>query len=303
MIRYINPYTDFGFKKLFGEEANKDLLVDFLNAVLPPENRVTDLTFRNTEHLPNNAVDRKAIFDIACVGENNESFIVEMQKAKQLYFKDRALFCTSFPIQQQAKKGSWNFELDPVFLIAILDFEYDESAERRKLYRLATFTDQDGEQFLDKLQMIFLQMPLFSLKESELVTQKDKWLYFLKNLESFDDIPAILREPVFEKAFSTAEYTKYSPAVQEAYQKDLIAYWDNRNVVETARIEGNAKGLAEGEARGRAEGKAEGLAEGEAKGKAEGKIETARNLKRLGVDNETISKATGFSVLEIDRLN
>ncbi|MDR1923016.1 MAG: hypothetical protein LBQ66_01480, partial [Planctomycetaceae bacterium] len=88
-----------------------------------------------------------------------------------------------------------------------------------------------------------------------------------------------------------AEYTKYSPAVQEAYQKDLIAYWDNRNVVETARIEGNAKGWTEGEAKGRAEGR------------AEGKIETARNLKRLGVDNETISKATGLSVLEIDRLN
>ncbi|MDR1964264.1 MAG: Rpn family recombination-promoting nuclease/putative transposase [Planctomycetaceae bacterium] len=287
MSRYINPYTDFGFKKLFGEEANKDLLVDFLNAVLPPENRVADLNFRNTEQLPSNTVDRKAILDIACVGENNESFIVEMQKAKQLYFKDRALFCTSFPIQQQGQKGDWNYKLDPIFLVAILDFEYDEANERRKLHRLVTLKDQDGDIFFDKLKLIFLQMPFFQLKESELVTQKDKWLYFLKNLESFDEIPAILREPVFEKAFNTAEYIKFPPAIQEAYQKDLTAYRDNNNVVETARQEG----LEEGEAKG--------LAAGEAKGK----IETARNLKRLGVDQETISKATGLSASEIDRLN
>ncbi|MDR1140851.1 MAG: Rpn family recombination-promoting nuclease/putative transposase, partial [Planctomycetaceae bacterium] len=93
--RYINPYTDFGFKKLFGEEANKDLLVDFLNAVLPAEHRVRQLFFNNPEQLPNNIVDRKAIFDISCTGEHNESFTVEMQKAKQHYFKDRALFYTS----------------------------------------------------------------------------------------------------------------------------------------------------------------------------------------------------------------
>jgi predicted transposase/invertase (TIGR01784 family) len=289
MSRYINPYTDFGFKKLFGEEANKDLLVDFLNAVLPPENRVADLTFRNPEQLPDNIVDRKAVFDIACVGEHNESFTVEMQKAKQLYFKDRALFYTSFPIQRQAQKGDWNFKLNPVFLVAVLDFEYDEAEERRKLYRLVTLKDQDGDLFWDKLKLIFLQMPFFQLKESELVTKKDKWLFFLKNLESFDDIPAILREPVFEKAFDTAEYVKYPPALQEAYQNDLKVYRDNRNVIETARLEGEAKG------------KAEGLAEGEAKRQAD-KAEIVRNLKRLGVDQETISKATGLSITEIDRL-
>ncbi|MDR0327655.1 MAG: Rpn family recombination-promoting nuclease/putative transposase, partial [Planctomycetaceae bacterium] len=105
MTRYINPYTDFGFKKLFGEEANKNLLIDFLNAVLPPENRVADLSFRNSEQLPDNIVDRKAVFDISCVGEDGKIFTVEMQKAKQLFFKDRALFYSAFPIQRQAQRG------------------------------------------------------------------------------------------------------------------------------------------------------------------------------------------------------
>jgi len=284
--RYINPYTDFGFKKLFGEEANNDLLIDFLNAVLPPENTIAHLEFRSSEQLPDNIVDRKAVFDIACVGEDGQSFTVEMQKAKQLWFKDRALFYSAFPIQRQAQRGDWNFKLNPVFLVAVLDFEYDENEERRKLYRLISLKDQDGDPFSDTLKMVFLQMPLFMRTESELQTQQDKWLFFLKNLESFDDIPGILREPVFERAFATAEYLKYSPAMQEAYQNDLKAYRDNRNVLETAR--------AEGEEKGRAEGKAEG--------KAEGAVEIARNLKKMGLKAAQISEATGLSWDEIKRL-
>lgn len=274
MTRYINPYTDFGFKKLFGEEANKDLLIDFLNAVLPSENKIAHLEFRNSEQLPDNIVDRKAVFDIACTGENGESFTVEMQKAKQLYFKDRALFYSAFPIQRQAQRGDWNFKLNPVFLVAVLDFEYDEKEERRKIDRLVSLKDQDGDEFTDRLKMVFLQMPFFTLTESELKTQKDKWLFFLKHLEDFDDIPNVLHMPVFEKAFETAEYVKYSPAMQEAYQNNLKAYRDNRNVVETAYVEGEAKGRAK----------------------------IARNMKREGLTTALIVKMTGLSECEIAEL-
>jgi predicted transposase/invertase (TIGR01784 family) len=278
MTRFINPYTDFGFKKLFGEEANKDLLIDFLNAVLPLESPIASLTFRNSEQLPDNAVDRKAVFDIACVGANGESFSVEMQKAKQLWFKDRALFYTIFPILRQAQQGNWNFKLNPVYLVAVLDFKYDEMEERQKLYRLVSYKDQDGEEFTDRVKMVFLQMPLFTLQEHELRTPKDKWLFFLKNLESFEEIPSILREPVFEKAFATAEYVNYSPALQEAYQNDLKAYRDNINVLETAKIES------------------------EAKGRAEEKLEIARSMKKENLDVALIAKVTGLLLEEIERL-
>jgi predicted transposase/invertase (TIGR01784 family) len=90
--RYINPYTDFGFKKIFGEEASKPLLIDFLNALLPEKNKIVDLTFKNTEQLGGTEIDRKAIYDIYCENDKGEKFIVELQKAKQNYFKERTIY-------------------------------------------------------------------------------------------------------------------------------------------------------------------------------------------------------------------
>ena len=282
MSRYINPYTDFGFKKLFGEEASKDLLIDFLNAVLPAPTRVADLTFRPSEQLPDNIVDRKAIFDIACTGPKGETFTVEMQKAKQRYFRDRALFYASFPIQKQAQQGNWDFKLNPVFLVAVLDFEYDKAQERRELRRVVTLKDQNGDQFLDSLQMVFLQMPMFKKTEADLVTREDKWLYFLKNLESFETIPKILQEPVFDHAFTIAEWVKYPSPIQEAYRESQKVYWDNTNTWNYAIEESHAEGHAEG--------------------KAEEKTEIARNMKKKGLDPTLIAEMTGLSSEEIKRL-
>ena len=299
MSRYINPYTDFGFKRLFGEEANKDLLMDFLNAFLPERHRVKTLEFRNTEQLGVIAADRKAIFDIYCEAENGEHFIVEMQKAKQDWFKDRALFYAAFPIRNQAPKGlvegdGWDYELKAVYLIAVLGFEYDKEEERRKLQRNVKLKDQDGDVFYDKLEMIFLQMPLFSKTESELHTPQDKWYYFLKNLSSLEQIPAILREPIFERAFATAEIAQMTQPELLTYEAHLKAYRDNYAVMTTARNEGLRIGIAEG--------RAEGIAEGRAEGIAEGKAEIARSMKTDGVDPNTIAKYTGLSLDEINRL-
>lgn len=104
--RYINPLTDFGFKRLFGTEPNKNLLIDFLNVILPPQHRVKDLTYGSTENLGNTPSDRKAVFDLYCESEKGKKFIVEMQKAKHKhnYFKDRSIYYASFPIQDQAEK-------------------------------------------------------------------------------------------------------------------------------------------------------------------------------------------------------
>ncbi|MCL2744403.1 MAG: Rpn family recombination-promoting nuclease/putative transposase [Planctomycetaceae bacterium] len=282
MSRYINPYTDFGFKKLFGEEANKDLLLDFLNAVLPLKSPIAELSFRNPEQLPDNIVDRKAVFDIACIGKNGEHFTVEMQKAKQHYFKDRALFYASYPIQRQAQRGDWDFRLNPIYLVAVLDFKYDEHEERQKLYRLVSLKDQDGDEFSETLKMVFLQMPLFRLSENELTDKKDKWLYFLKNLESFDDIPAILHEPVFAKAFGAAEYLNYPPELQERYQRELMAYRDNYAAFKTAADDGYDAGKAEG--------------------KTEEKIEIARKTKAKGLPANLIAEMTGLSAADVEEL-
>ena len=111
MVRYINPYTDFGFKKLFGEEASKDLLADFLNTLLPERHQIHTLEFRNPELLGPTSADRRAVFDIYCENNKGEQFIVEMQKAEQEFFKDRSVYYISYLIRQQGKKGkNWNYE-------------------------------------------------------------------------------------------------------------------------------------------------------------------------------------------------
>lgn len=238
MSKYINPYTDFGFKKLFGEEANKDLLIDFLNQLLPAHHQIAELKFRNPEILGEMIHERKAIFDIHCEAKSGEKFIVEMQKAKVNFFKDRSLFYATIPIRDQAKKGEWDFRLTPVYMIAILDFQYDENEERQKFLRSVNLKDQDGDVFYEKLNFKFIQMPLFQKEENELESHFDKWIYFLKKLETFDGIPTILNEPIFEKAFSVAEVAKMSPQQYEQYQESLLTYIEVKEVVKTAKDDG-----------------------------------------------------------------
>jgi predicted transposase/invertase (TIGR01784 family) len=98
--KYINPFTDFGFKRLFGEEMNKDILIDFLNELLREQvGLITDIRYKNTEKRPRTQEERKAIFDIYCENSQGELFLIEMQKSKQAYFKDRTLYYSTFPIQ------------------------------------------------------------------------------------------------------------------------------------------------------------------------------------------------------------
>ena len=278
--KYFNPYTDFGFKKLFGEEANKDLLIDFLNQLLPPHHQIAELNFRNTEQLPGIRLERKAIFDIHCISATGKRFIVEMQKGRAPFFKDRSVFYVTFPIREQAPKGDWLFELDPVYFVAILDFVFDEAEEMRKFRRDIALRDQDGELFFDKLHFKFLQMPLFTKQEHELDTRFDKWLYFLKNLEDFEHIPAILDEPIFQKAFHTAELANLNYEQYEAYEKNLLDHWTIKATMVAIENESKAKGREEGLREGRAEGHAEGHAEG----RLEGEIAVLRRqlIRRFG---------------------
>lgn len=270
MAKYINPYTDFGFKKLFGEEGNKGLLVDFLNQLLPPHHQIKDLAFRSLENFPDTAEERKAFFDIHCEATSGERFIVEMQKAKVKHFKDRALFYTTFPIREQAQKGDWNFELSAIYFVAVLDFFYDENEEKAKFYRDVKLKDQDCEAFYEKLHFKFLQMPAFTKTEKELKTKFDKWAYFLKNLESFEDIPQILNEDVFQQAFDTAEVANFTPEQRAEYEQSRMNYLGVKAVSDTA--------------------------------KEETKIEIAKNLKKKGLSKDVIAEATGLTEEEIANL-
>ena len=169
--KYINLFTDFGFKKIFGEEASKPLLIDFLNALLPQTNKIIDLSFKNTEQLGQTDADRKAIFDIYCENELGEKFIVELQKAKQNYFKERTIYYSTFPIREQAEKGEWNYNLKAVFCVGILDFtfdDYESEPEKNEVVHTIKLKNQNGKTFYEKLTYIYLEMPNFKLSEIEL---------------------------------------------------------------------------------------------------------------------------------------
>ena len=279
--KYINPFTDFGFKKIFGEEASKPLLIDFLNALLPQQNKIIDLTFKNTEQLGQSESDRKAVYDIYCENENGEKLIVELQKAKQNYFKERTIYYSTFPIREQAERGEWNYNLKAVYCVGILDFtfeDYESEPEKSEVVHTIKLKNQKGKTFYDKLTYIYLEMPNFKQRQDELKTRLDKWLYFIKHLEDFQTIPSIFNDEVFTQAFEKAELANLGQAELDSYENSLKIYRDLKNVIDTAYDEGKSEG------------------------KLEGKIETAKTLKESGVPADIISKATGLSESDIDKV-
>ena len=246
--KYIDPFTDFGFKKLFGEECNKDLLLDFLNELLhKKEGKIVSLSYLKSEHLGRSEEDRRAIFDLHCENEKGEKFIVEMQKTKQNFFKDRALYYSTFPIVEQAILGDWNYELKAVYTVAILDFVFEEDKNDKNKYRYdVMLTDIDTHKiFYNKLTFTYLEMPKFNKKVEELETRFEKWMYVLKNLKRLDNLPEKLREKVFEKIFSVAEIAKLTKEEYKQYIVSLNAYRDFKNSIDTARDEGRAEGEQE----------------------------------------------------------
>lgn len=286
--RYINPYTDFGFKKLFGTEMNKDLLVSFLNALFHGEEVVRDVSYLPTEQLGAYG-SRRAIFDVYCKNEKGEAFIVEMQKTEQDYFKDRSVFYASFPIQQQGKRGGdWNFELKNVYTVGILNFvfpdhEYSDECFHHEVKLMDT---ADKHVFYDKLTFIYLEMPKFNKTEDQLETMFDKWLFVLRNLSRLFDRPAALQERVFTKLFEQAEIARFTPQEVLEYEESIKVYRDLKNSMDTALRKGRE----------------EGFLQGMEKGVYETNLANARKMKSLGIDMAVITQVTGLTEEMINAL-
>ena len=242
--KYINPFTDYGFKRLFGEEPNKDLLLDFLNELLKDkEGVITELSYLPNEKLPISVGDRRAIFDIYCTNEKGEQFIVEMQKAEQKFFKDRTIFYSTFPIQEQARNKDrfWDFELKAVYTIGILDFVFEESDPNKYRHDVKLTEQETKKVFYDKLNYIYLEMPKFQKNEKQLETRFEKWMFILKNLPKLDRIPVELKEKIFLKLFETAEIAKLNPNEYKQYEASVNAYRDIFNIKNTYFEKGERK--------------------------------------------------------------
>ena len=272
--RYINPKTDFAFKHFFGKEPHKDLLIGFLNSIFKGRKHIVDLEYNNLNHQGISPEDRKNIFDVYCTGDKGEKFIVEMQQAKRSFFKDRMIYYTSNLIYQQGASvnSDWNYELPEVYLVAIMDFSFDDSHPHQYEHDVRLMDVRTHAEFYKKLGYIFIEMPKFRKAETELETDEDGWLFSLGHMDELKEIPLSLRnKEEFVKLFSVAEVSNLDPDEMKAYQASLKVARDNYSHDETIRVEA----------------------------KIEGKHEVALEMLAANEPIEKISKYTGLSIEEI----
>ena len=292
---YANLTNDYMFKRVFGSEECKDILIAFLNRIVG-NGDIEDATFQNTEHLGPTADDRRAVFDIAVRTKSGEEYIIEMQLAQQEYFRDRSLFYASYPILNQAALAKeefrkthgdtgifrWNFRLKPVRFIAVVNFQMTHSPEWDKSRYFSSYKlreDESGELLHDKLQFIFLELARFDKEEDELDNYCDKWMYLFKNMSHLRERPKVFDEKEFDRLFEMAELCNFTPDEYYNYQNSQKMIYDYENTIDFAKKQGEAKGLAEGLEKGR----------------EEERFEIARNMLMASMPLEQISALTGLS--------
>jgi len=307
MSKFINPFSDFGFKKIFGSEVSKDLIISFLNGVLHEE-VIVNITFRNVELLGMKQEQGKVVFDIFCENEKGEIFVVEMQKARQKFFSDRILYYASFAIQQQTmiarektkkgkKKGDkkqWEYNINKVYIVCILNYVMDKSYPAKYRWDVVRMERELKIPFSETLNEVYLEMPKFVLPLSECKSIYLKWLYVLNNIDIMERLPEELNNQIFKKLKSIVEIERMSANERLEYELSMAAERDMLGALD-AKYE---DGLEEGEVKGIKKGREEGIKEGIQKGREE----IATNLKSLGMSLTDIAKATGLTIEEIEQL-
>ena len=281
MGKFINPFTDFGFHRIFGQEVHKELLIDFLNQLLKDERHIIDITFLNPIQQPETIDDRGVIFDIHCRDDKGGLFVVEMQNGAQPYFYDRGIYYLSRAISNQGEKGKdWKFGLCPVYGIFLLNYKMGINSKFRTDVILA---DRDtGRMFSDKIRQVYLELPWFTKEPDDCETDFERWLYLLKHMDTLERMPFKARKAVFDKLLEVADVANLSKDERILYDEALKRYRDYKNTIDYAEEKGVEKGIKIG--------------------KTEEQRLIAANFKKRGVNTEMIAQCTGLSIEEIDNL-
>ena len=281
MGKFINPFTDFGFHRIFGQEVHKELLIDFLNQLLKDERHIIDITFLNPIQQPETIEDRGVIFDIHCRDDKGGLFVVEMQNGAQPYFYDRGIYYLSRAISNQGEKGKdWKFGLCPVYGIFLLNYKMGINSKFRTDVILA---DRDtGRMFSDKIRQVYLELPWFTKEPDDCETDFERWLYLLKHMDTLERMPFKARKAVFDKLLEVADVANLSKDERILYDEALKRYRDYKNTIDYAEEKGVEKGIKIG--------------------KTEEQRLIAANFKKRGVNTEMIAQCTGLSIEEIDNL-
>ena len=313
MGRYINPFTDWGFKRLFGQEFSKDLLVNFLNDLFEGEFQIKDVTFKDKEQLGDTNDLRGCIFDIYCVTDDDKHFIVEMQNRWVPFFVNRSIYYASKAFVAQRKKfdeagvrTAILYQFVPVYVVCIMNFMPKEHEVTKFRTDVALREKSSDSIFSDKLRFIYLSLPFFDKSEEECETGFEKWIYVLKYMEVLERLPFTAQKKIFDHLAKLADVRCLSSEEQEKYDESIKAADDYYSGLYGSYVEGEekgiAKGRAEGIAKGRAEGIAKGRAEGMAKGMAKEKLDTAYRLLSMGLSEAQVSTATELPLEEIQKM-
>ena len=273
MGKFINPFTDFGFHRIFGQEVHKELLIDFLNQLFFGEHYIEDITFLNPIQTPETMDDRGIVFDVHCKDSNGNLFVVEMQTGAQPYFHDRGLYYLARAISNQGQKGKdWKFVLQPVYGVFLLNYKMDVNSKFRTDVILAD--RETGRMFSDRIRQVYLELPYFQKEPDECENDFERWIYLLKHMDTLERMPFKAKKAVFDKLLEVADVANLSKEERIQYDEALKRYRDYKNTIDYA----------------------------EEKGILKGKESTARNMKADGLSHSIIQKYTGLSLEDIDKL-
>ncbi|MBO5815693.1 MAG: Rpn family recombination-promoting nuclease/putative transposase [Bacteroidales bacterium] len=271
---YADLLNDFMFKRIFGSEENKDVLIAFLNRMLK-DVEIEDVTFIETHHLGETADDRQSVFDLSCRCRNGSTFIVEMQKARQKNFRERALYYTSYPILEQGRKAreryervktqrsrqglpvhkfKWEYDLKPVIMVSILNFklEHCHNWPQERCYSSYSIREETyGERLTNNLRYVFLELGRFKKEVCDLVDPYEKWMYLFCHMPDLPERPEGFDEIEFDRLFNLANINNFTDEELYAYRQSLEHMSDYLNTIDYARDEGRELGREEGREEGR----------------------------------------------------
>lgn len=292
---FIDPKSDYAFKRFFGTVSNKELTIGFLNSLLNKD--IKDIIFHNVEMQGNNTDSRKAVFDLFCEGSDGELFIVEIQKKRQKYFSDRVLYYASFVIQMQAdiesekfrlakeeERRRWNYHINKVYVVCFLDFRLDTRYTDKYRWDVVRMDRELKIPFSETLNEIYLELPKFNLNFKECDTFYKKFLYTMNNIDIMGQLSkeTIQNDKLLRKLKSAIELQRMSAKERLAYELSIAAERDLAACMATSFEEGEEKGMA--------------------KGIAEGMRKIILNMKQAGMDLATIAKTAGLPEKEVEAL-
>ena len=295
-IRYADLLVDDVFKLVFGREASKDVMIEFLNLVID-DRTIVDLDFMDKEMKTIDRERKDSTYDMFCRTDDGSRIIVEVQRRKQPFYPERTLYYSTFQIQSQVDAGAENYDFLPVYVINILNFNLDVNKgnpEVRTFYRLY---ERDNHNILtDRLTFIFIELKKFNKKLNELDGNVLDGIYYcMKHLPTLDERPERLDHHIFARIFEVSELINMDSATRLKVIEKMTTERDLRNQMAWARKEPIEEGLAEGREKGLAEGREKGLAEG----RAEGRAEVIRSMHLRGLSLEEISRLVGIGLEEI----